>query len=51
MGKKWKQVGTFTLYWVDKDGHMFHIADEEDLQIGTKEMLRTACPLTIIATC
>ena len=45
----WRQASTFSLSWVDKDGHMFLIEDEQDLEIGTKEMLRTACPLTIIA--
>ena len=47
---QWSPASFFFLFWVDKDGHMFLIEDEQDLEIGTKEMLRTACPLTIIAT-
>jgi len=43
-------VSTFNLFWVDKDGHMFLIDHEQDLEIGTKEMLRTACSLAIIAS-
>ena len=45
----WREASTFSLYWVDKEGHTFLIEDEQDLEIGTKEMLRTACPLYIIA--
>ena len=47
---KWRYASTFNLSWVDKDGHMFLIGDEQDLEIGTKEMLRTACPLTVIVS-
>ena len=46
---QWNQASTFNLFWVDKEGHMFLIEDEQDLVIGTKEMLRTACTLYIVA--
>ena len=37
------------LFWVDKEGDHFPIANDQDLEIGTKEMLRTASTLLIIA--
>ena len=37
------------LFWVDKEGDNFPIANDQDLEIGTKEMLRTASTLFIIA--
>ena len=40
--REWGQASTFNLYWVDKEGHMFLIEDEQNLEIGTKEMLSTS---------
>ena len=51
MGKKKPNhyCSTFSLFWMDKDGHVFLIGDDKDLELATVEMFRTACPLTIIA--
>ena len=43
---KWQHL---RLFWVDKEGDHFPIANDQDLEIGTKEMLRTASTLFIIA--
>ena len=40
---------SFNLYWVDKDGMVFPIKDDQELEAATKEMKETSCPLTIIA--
>ena len=47
--RHWREGCSFNLHWVDKDGMVFPIEDDEELMAATKEMLRTACPLTIIA--
>ena len=57
MGKKkptndsrhWREGCSFNLHWVDKDGMVFPIKDDQELEAATKEMKETSCPLTIIA--
>ena len=49
INNRWKEGSTFKLHWLDKDGMVFPINNDQELVDATKEMLRTACPLTIIA--